>query len=178
LNPTWDNYCSVQKLLSFVKTTLKWRLMDRKPLNTWVHSQGRLALLGDACHPMLVCHLCQSQSACTVLSKFPSSAISRAGRRDRGRGRSGDRCAILAGVVAFASSHTPTSIPRPSVRNLPLFASPPPRRGENLLYFSLSLIKVNACAIKVTPCDSHARIIPPEPEDLPSTGRSRTTRTR
>jgi hypothetical protein len=24
------------------------------------------------------------------------------------------------------------------------------------------------CSIKVTPCDSHARIIPPEPEDLPS----------
>ncbi|KAN0111237.1 FAD/NAD(P)-binding domain containing protein [Russula decolorans] len=44
---------SVQKLLSFVKSTLKWRLMDRKPLNTWVHPQGRLALLGDACHPML-----------------------------------------------------------------------------------------------------------------------------
>ncbi|KAN0111235.1 FAD/NAD(P)-binding domain containing protein [Russula decolorans] len=44
---------SVQKLLSFVKSTLKWRLMDRKPLKTWVHPQGRLALLGDACHPML-----------------------------------------------------------------------------------------------------------------------------
>ncbi|KAF8490551.1 FAD/NAD-P-binding domain-containing protein [Russula emetica] len=44
---------SVQKLLAFVKSTLKWRLMDRKPLNTWVHPQGRLALLGDACHPML-----------------------------------------------------------------------------------------------------------------------------
>ena len=46
--------CSVQKLLSFVKSTLKWRLMDRKPLNTWVHPKGRLVLLGDACHPMLV----------------------------------------------------------------------------------------------------------------------------
>ncbi|KAI0271993.1 hypothetical protein BGY98DRAFT_1100075 [Russula aff. rugulosa BPL654] len=44
---------SVQKLLSFVKSTLKWRLMDRKPLDTWVHPQGRLTLLGDACHPML-----------------------------------------------------------------------------------------------------------------------------
>ena len=48
--------CSVQKLLSFVKSTLKWRLMDRKPLNTWVHPKGRLVLLGDSCHPMLVCH--------------------------------------------------------------------------------------------------------------------------
>ncbi|KAH9996384.1 FAD/NAD-P-binding domain-containing protein [Russula compacta] len=43
----------VQKLLSFVKSTLKWRLMDRKPLPTWVHPKGRLVLLGDACHPML-----------------------------------------------------------------------------------------------------------------------------
>jgi hypothetical protein len=51
-----DNLCSVQKMLSFVKSTLKWRLMDRKPLNTWVHPQGHLTLLGDACHPMLVCH--------------------------------------------------------------------------------------------------------------------------
>jgi len=43
----------VQKLLSFVRSTLKWRLMDRKPLPTWVHQKGRLVLLGDACHPML-----------------------------------------------------------------------------------------------------------------------------
>ncbi|KAI9457211.1 FAD/NAD-P-binding domain-containing protein [Lactarius psammicola] len=43
----------VQKLLSFVKSTLKWRLMDRSPLLTWVHPKGRVALLGDACHPML-----------------------------------------------------------------------------------------------------------------------------
>ncbi|KAI0249405.1 FAD/NAD-P-binding domain-containing protein [Lactifluus subvellereus] len=43
----------VQKLLSFVESTLKWRLMDRKPLPTWVHPQGRVVLLGDSCHPML-----------------------------------------------------------------------------------------------------------------------------
>ena len=28
--------------------------MDRAPLATWVHPKGRLALLGDSCHPMLV----------------------------------------------------------------------------------------------------------------------------
>ena len=44
----------VQKLLSHVNSTLKWRLMDRQPLEKWVHSSGRVALLGDACHPMLV----------------------------------------------------------------------------------------------------------------------------
>ncbi|EMD31600.1 hypothetical protein CERSUDRAFT_119636 [Gelatoporia subvermispora B] len=43
----------VQKLLSFVNSTLKWRLMDRQPLQTWVHPSGRVTLLGDACHPML-----------------------------------------------------------------------------------------------------------------------------
>ncbi|VDC03434.1 unnamed protein product [Peniophora sp. CBMAI 1063] len=43
----------VGKLLSYVKSTLKWRLCDRKPLPTWVHPKGRIVLLGDACHPML-----------------------------------------------------------------------------------------------------------------------------
>ncbi|KAI0699405.1 FAD/NAD(P)-binding domain-containing protein [Cytidiella melzeri] len=43
----------VQKLLSHVQSTLKWRLMDRLPLETWVHKSGRVALLGDSCHPML-----------------------------------------------------------------------------------------------------------------------------
>ncbi|KAL5531773.1 hypothetical protein ACEPAF_5335 [Sanghuangporus sanghuang] len=43
----------IRKLLSFVQSTLKWRLMDRKPLETWVHPDGRVVLLGDSCHPML-----------------------------------------------------------------------------------------------------------------------------
>ena len=47
-------YSSVKKLLSHVRSTLKWRLMDRKPLERWVHQDGRVVLLGDACHPMLV----------------------------------------------------------------------------------------------------------------------------
>jgi 2-polyprenyl-6-methoxyphenol hydroxylase-like FAD-dependent oxidoreductase len=44
----------VRKFLGFVKSTLKWRLMDRKPLDRWIHKSGRVILLGDACHPMLV----------------------------------------------------------------------------------------------------------------------------
>ena len=44
----------VRKLLGFVQSTLKWRLMDRKPLDKWIHDSGRVILLGDACHPMLV----------------------------------------------------------------------------------------------------------------------------
>ncbi|KAI0925362.1 hypothetical protein AcV7_005629 [Taiwanofungus camphoratus] len=43
----------VQKLLSFVQSTLKWRLMARQPLETWIHPSGRVVLLGDSCHPML-----------------------------------------------------------------------------------------------------------------------------
>ncbi|KAL4247676.1 FAD/NAD(P)-binding domain superfamily protein [Abortiporus biennis] len=43
----------VQKLLAKVDSTLKWRLMDRQPLETWVHKSGKIALLGDSCHPML-----------------------------------------------------------------------------------------------------------------------------
>lgn len=46
---------SVRKLLSFVDSTLKWRLMDRQPLKTWIHPSSKVVLLGDACHPMLVC---------------------------------------------------------------------------------------------------------------------------
>ena len=44
----------IQKLLHLVPTTLNWTLMDRAPLKTWVHKDGKVALLGDACHPMLV----------------------------------------------------------------------------------------------------------------------------
>ncbi|KAI9463897.1 FAD/NAD(P)-binding domain-containing protein [Boletus coccyginus] len=43
----------IQKLLALVPSTLKWRLTDRTPLSTWVHRDGKLALLGDSCHPML-----------------------------------------------------------------------------------------------------------------------------
>ncbi|KZW01800.1 FAD/NAD(P)-binding domain-containing protein [Exidia glandulosa HHB12029] len=43
----------VEKLLSFVPSTLKWKLMDRQPLETWLHADGKLVLLGDSCHPML-----------------------------------------------------------------------------------------------------------------------------
>lgn len=37
--------------------------MDRQPLEKWVHSSGRVALLGDSCHPML------------VRTSFPSSPL-------------------------------------------------------------------------------------------------------
>ncbi|EJD02574.1 FAD/NAD-binding domain-containing protein [Fomitiporia mediterranea MF3/22] len=43
----------VEKLLSMVPSTLKWKLMDRQPIPTWIHREGRVVLLGDSCHPML-----------------------------------------------------------------------------------------------------------------------------
>ncbi|KZO91484.1 FAD/NAD(P)-binding domain-containing protein [Calocera viscosa TUFC12733] len=43
----------IQKLLGLVPSTLKWKLMDRGPLETWIHPSGRVVLLGDSCHPML-----------------------------------------------------------------------------------------------------------------------------
>ncbi|KIK45449.1 hypothetical protein CY34DRAFT_536551 [Suillus luteus UH-Slu-Lm8-n1] len=43
----------IQKLLALVPSTLDWKLMDRDPLPTWIHKDGKLALLGDSCHPML-----------------------------------------------------------------------------------------------------------------------------
>ncbi|KAH7912418.1 FAD/NAD(P)-binding domain-containing protein [Hygrophoropsis aurantiaca] len=47
----WED--RVQKLLALIPSTLNWKLMDRKPLSTWIHKDGKLVLLGDSCHPML-----------------------------------------------------------------------------------------------------------------------------
>ena len=41
----------VGRILETVDETFVWALFDRAPLERW--SQGRVALLGDACHPML-----------------------------------------------------------------------------------------------------------------------------
>jgi salicylate hydroxylase len=45
----WDP--RITQLLEKVETCFWWGLYDRKPLGKWVN--GRLALLGDAAHPML-----------------------------------------------------------------------------------------------------------------------------
>jgi salicylate hydroxylase len=41
----------VATILTAVDETFKWALFDRSPLPEW--TDGRVALLGDACHPML-----------------------------------------------------------------------------------------------------------------------------
>ncbi|PIL32082.1 hypothetical protein GSI_06787 [Ganoderma sinense ZZ0214-1] len=43
----------IRKLMAMTPSTLRWRLVDRKPLKSWIHPSSRVVLLGDACHPML-----------------------------------------------------------------------------------------------------------------------------
>ncbi|KAJ7761807.1 salicylate hydroxylase [Mycena metata] len=48
------NWCpEVRKLCALTGTYLKWKLADFDQLDRWVHPSGRVALLGDACHPMM-----------------------------------------------------------------------------------------------------------------------------
>jgi len=52
LRPAFEGWAPpVTGLLKHVGTTFWWGLYDREPLATW--TSGRLALLGDAAHPML-----------------------------------------------------------------------------------------------------------------------------
>ncbi|KAG1796649.1 uncharacterized protein HD556DRAFT_1359125 [Suillus plorans] len=44
---------TIQKLMALVPSTLDWKLIARDPLSSWIHKDGKLALLGDSCHPML-----------------------------------------------------------------------------------------------------------------------------
>ena len=37
-----------------LESALRWRLIDGKGPDKWVHESGRVVLLGDACHPILV----------------------------------------------------------------------------------------------------------------------------
>jgi salicylate hydroxylase len=44
----------VRKLCGLTDEYLKWKLADlERPLQRWVHPSGKVALLGDACHPMM-----------------------------------------------------------------------------------------------------------------------------
>lgn len=43
----------VRKLCGLTGNYLKWKLADFEQLNKWVHPSGKVALLGDSCHPMM-----------------------------------------------------------------------------------------------------------------------------
>ncbi|KAF2145287.1 uncharacterized protein K452DRAFT_266078 [Aplosporella prunicola CBS 121167] len=47
----WDPILT--RLLSHVSAVDKWKLMHRPALDSWLSPRANLALLGDACHPML-----------------------------------------------------------------------------------------------------------------------------
>ena len=47
----WDP--RLKTLLSMVQETTKWRLLNSKEMESWSHSSGKFALLGDACHATL-----------------------------------------------------------------------------------------------------------------------------
>lgn len=52
----WD--CRVKKLIALVDDdeVLEWKLCLHRPLKTWI--RGSVALIGDACHPMLYVCFC------------------------------------------------------------------------------------------------------------------------
>lgn len=69
----------VQALIDATETVTKWPFWNRDPLNLW--SQGRLVLLGDACHPMRP-HM--AQGACMAIEDAAvlTRALSQSGLND------------------------------------------------------------------------------------------------
>lgn len=43
----------MRKLCNLTGNYLKWKLADFSQLDRWVHPSGKVAILGDACHPMM-----------------------------------------------------------------------------------------------------------------------------
>ena len=50
----FKDWCpEVRKLCAMTGEYLKWKLADFDQLDHWVHPSGKVALLGDSCHPMM-----------------------------------------------------------------------------------------------------------------------------
>ena len=59
----FEGWCSeVRKLCGMTGEYLKWKLADFDQLDRWVAESGKVALLGDSCHPMMPYVPAQSQS--------------------------------------------------------------------------------------------------------------------
>ena len=142
--------------------------MDRKPLQTWVHPKGRLVLLGDACHPMLV-RVCPLRARWHVLTdRLSLTALPCPRRRDRSRRRSGPRRVILARLVTRTSSGPSPSLPRPPVRCISAF--PPPSSP------SLTQPLLHSPNAQVTARVNNAGLLAAQPKNLPPAGRTRAAR--
>ena len=44
----------ILRLIGLIPSALKWKIVDRPVFDSWVHPSGSVALLGDACHSILV----------------------------------------------------------------------------------------------------------------------------
>lgn len=75
----------IQKILTKVKSCLKWKLADLPPLPSWVSPSGRVVLIGDAAHAMLP-YLAQVSSDLSV-AWYIKQLTAQKGRCDGNRGR-------------------------------------------------------------------------------------------
>lgn len=41
-------------MLAPVDSAHLWKLVDRPPISNWVHKFGKVLVISDACHPVLV----------------------------------------------------------------------------------------------------------------------------
>ena len=75
--------------------------MDRKQLPTWVHPKGRLVLLGDACHPMLV-RVPSSPSTSAARRQWADSVLQP--YRAQGAAIAVEDAAVLGALLSYVSS--------------------------------------------------------------------------
>ena len=90
----------VRKLLGFITSTLKWRLKDGKALDKWVHESGRVVLLGDACHPILVRYIYCELALGLIVDIRPQPF------RAQGAAMALEDCAVLANLLSRISHHS------------------------------------------------------------------------
>ncbi|TQN74803.1 FAD-dependent monooxygenase OpS4 [Colletotrichum shisoi] len=82
----FHDFCPlVHRMLNLVPDgqVCEWRLRMHKPLPTWVHTDGPVALLGDACHPTLP-HLSQGAAMAIEDGAVVAEVLARAPDTDPG----------------------------------------------------------------------------------------------
>lgn len=74
--------------------------MDRQPLERWVHPNGRVVLLGDACHPMLVSRTLGYRSNEVLILTFPQPY------RAQGAAMAIEDGAVLGNLLSYISDES------------------------------------------------------------------------